>query len=103
MRGRVADCIYASPSILNQTCLKTRASITIPPDKQYLTQNGYSSLRSSVSMSIVDEKPLADYILRHDNFGLIYINFGEKYSDRKKQQEPCCRRKNARSRVNFDI
>jgi len=46
------------------------------------------------------KKPLGDYILRHNNFGLWTL---ERYSNRKKQQEPCCRRETARSRVNFDM
>jgi len=39
--------------------------------KQYLTQNGYSRSFKVICFD-VDEKSLGDYILRRNNFGLIY-------------------------------
>ena len=45
--------------------------------KQYLTQNGYSRSFKVISFD-VGKKSLGDYILRHNNFGVIsYVNFGK--------------------------
>jgi len=60
---------------LQQSCLKTGASVLNDSTKktvflQYLTQNGYSRPFKVICFD-VNEKPLGDYILRH-NFGLIY-------------------------------
>ena len=62
-----------SPCILKQSCFKTGASMLndIPPGKQYLTQNGYSRSLKVICFD-VDEKSLEDYILKHNNFGLMY-------------------------------
>jgi len=48
-------------------------------------QNGYSRSFKVICFD-VDEKPLGDYILRHNNFLSHVLNF-ESYSDRNKQQE----------------
>ena len=39
--------------------------------KQYLTQNGYSRSFKVICFDVT-EKPLGDYILTRNNFGLIY-------------------------------
>jgi len=43
----------------------------IPPEKQYLTQNGYSRSFKVICFD-ANEKPLGDYILKHNNCSLIY-------------------------------
>jgi len=63
-----ADNICTSRSILKQSCFKTRKfTLNDSTRKQYLAQ-----MTIKVICFNVDEKPLGDYILRHNNFGLIY-------------------------------
>jgi len=80
-KSQTVGYIFAADSIayahvrlfLKQSCLKTMQSIhaerfhreTVGP---YLTQNDYSRSFQVICFD-VDEEPLEDYILRHNNFG----------------------------------
>ena len=63
-----ADSVYASPSILKQSLLKTGASLL--NDSTRKTVFNANRLFKVVCFD-ADEKPLGDYILTHNNFGHI--------------------------------
>jgi len=64
-----ADSIYASQCNLKQTCLKIRASMLNDSTRKTVFNTKWLF---KVICFDVDENPLGDYILRHNNFCLIY-------------------------------
>jgi len=64
-----ADSIYASPSILKQSGLKTGALLLNNSTRKTVYNANWLF---KVICFDVDEKLLGDYVLKHNNFGLIY-------------------------------